>query len=59
MIVHCVIPHIRNILGSDYDIRFAHMNLLGHWVKLLCFFLTEHHAVKAYWGSGGIPALIL
>jgi hypothetical protein len=29
-------------------------------VKLsLCFFLTEHHAMKAYWGSGGIASLVL
>jgi len=25
----------------------------------LCFFLTDHHAMKAYWGSGGIAPLIL
>jgi len=25
----------------------------------LCFFLTEHHAMKAYWGSGGIAPRIL
>jgi hypothetical protein len=25
----------------------------------LCFFLTEHHAVKAYWGCGVIVPLIL
>jgi len=23
------------------------------------FFLTEHHVMKAYWGSGGIVPLIL
>jgi hypothetical protein len=23
------------------------------------FFLTEHHAMKAYWGSGGIAPIIL
>jgi hypothetical protein len=29
-------------------------------VKLsLCFFLTKHHAMKAYWGSGGIAPRIL
>jgi hypothetical protein len=29
-------------------------------VKLsLCFFLTEHHAMKAYWGSGGMTPRIL
>jgi hypothetical protein len=25
----------------------------------LCLFLTDHHAMKAYWGSGGIAPLIL
>jgi len=25
----------------------------------LCFSLTEHHAMKASWGSGGIAPLIL
>jgi hypothetical protein len=25
----------------------------------LCFLLTEHHAMKAYWGSGGISPRIL
>jgi hypothetical protein len=30
----------------------------GKKVKLfVCFFLTEHHAMKAYWGSGGIAPL--
>jgi hypothetical protein len=24
----------------------------------LCFFLTEHHAMKAYWGCGSIAPLI-
>jgi hypothetical protein len=29
-------------------------------VKLsLCFFFTEHHAMKAYWGSGGIAPPII
>jgi len=29
-------------------------------VKLsLCCALAEHHAMKAYWGNGGIAALIL
>jgi hypothetical protein len=29
-------------------------------IKLsLCFFLTEHHAMKAYWGSGDMAPLIL
>jgi len=23
------------------------------------FFLTEHHAMKAYWGSGGITPFLL
>jgi hypothetical protein len=28
-------------------------------VKLFLWFLTEHHALKAYWGSGGIAPCIL
>jgi hypothetical protein len=28
-------------------------------VKSLCFVLTEHHAIKAYWGSGGIAPRIV
>jgi hypothetical protein len=28
-------------------------------VKLSLCFLTKHHAMKAYWWSGGIPPLIL
>jgi hypothetical protein len=27
--------------------------------KVVPVFLTEHHAMKAYWGSGGIAPLIL
>jgi len=33
-----------------------------HGVKvksLLCSSLTKHHAMKAYWGSGGIAPLSL
>jgi hypothetical protein len=30
----------------------------GEFVLVL-FLLTEHHAMKAYWGSGGIAPLIL
>jgi hypothetical protein len=34
--------------------------LLKLKVKLsLCFFITEHHAMEAYWGSGGISPCIL
>jgi hypothetical protein len=28
-------------------------------VKLSLCFLTEHHAMKAYWGNGGIVPLII
>jgi hypothetical protein len=28
-------------------------------VKLSLCFLTEHHTIKAYWGSGGIAPRIL
>jgi hypothetical protein len=29
------------------------------FMSVLCLFLTEHHVIKAYWGSGGIATLIL
>jgi len=35
---------------------------VSYYIKVkfsLCFFLTEHHAMMAYWGSGGIAPLIL
>jgi hypothetical protein len=28
-------------------------------VKVVSVLLTEHHAIKAYWGSGGIAPIIL
>jgi hypothetical protein len=31
----------------------------GKVVTVLLFSLTEHHVMKAYWGSGGIAPLIL
>jgi hypothetical protein len=38
--------------------------ILNKYIKVkvrlsLCFSLTEHHAIKAYWGSGGVPPRIL
>jgi hypothetical protein len=30
-----------------------------HELKSLCFFLTDHHAIKAYWRSGVIGPWIL
>jgi hypothetical protein len=40
------------------------MIMLIHWVKgkdkvVPVLFLTGHHAMKVYWGSGGIAPLIL
>jgi hypothetical protein len=36
------------------------LDLIMVKVKLsLCFYITEHHAMKAYWGSGGIAPRIL
>jgi len=43
-------------------LRQLRRNLVLRLVKLklfLCFSLTEHHAMKAYWGSGGIAPRIL
>jgi hypothetical protein len=31
----------------------------GKRAKLYLWFLTEHHAMKAYWGSGGIAPRII
>jgi hypothetical protein len=42
------------------DVLINYVRALHHVkVKLsLCNFLTEYHAMKAYWGSGGIAPLI-
>jgi hypothetical protein len=37
----------------------AVMNCKGKGKVVPVLFLTEHHAMKAYWGSGGIAPLIL
>jgi hypothetical protein len=34
------------------------IKIKGEVVPVL-FFLTEHHAMKAYWGSGGMAPLVL
>jgi hypothetical protein len=43
--------------------RLLSTGTLGfHEVKVklpLCFSLTEHHAMKAYWGCGGIASRII
>jgi hypothetical protein len=49
-------PNRRGQLGNiDIDVR---VKVKGKIVPVL-FFLKEHHAMKAYWGSGGIAPLIL
>jgi hypothetical protein len=41
-------------------LRFASLKQIKVKVKLyLCFFLTEHHVMQAYWRSGGIAPRIL
>jgi hypothetical protein len=52
------------VLGKD-EIRLSYLTSICNYteqvkVKLsLCFFLTEHHAMKMYWGSGCIAPHIL
>jgi hypothetical protein len=57
--------------GSDRNFSLCHCiqtstgTYLASYTKVkgkiatVLFFLTEHHAMKAYWGSGGIDPLIL
>jgi len=45
-----------SVLRSDVFLN----NVCEVKVKLsLCLFLTEHQAMKAYWGSGDIAPLVL
>jgi hypothetical protein len=34
-------------------------SVIMSWISYVAYFLTEHHSLKAYWGSGGIPPRIL
>jgi hypothetical protein len=47
----------RSCLTTDMLTFFRVTGKEGKAVPVL--FLTEHHATKAYWGSGGIAPLIL
>jgi hypothetical protein len=60
----CTLRYNNNINGFVVyciKITICKLALKGHLkvkVKLsLCFFFTEHHAMKAYWGSEGIAPL--
>jgi hypothetical protein len=48
------ISHCRKI----YNCVSKHVTHKGKG-KVVPVLLTEHHAIKAYWGSGGIAPLIL
>jgi hypothetical protein len=37
----------------------GHLQMLTEYDMVTKVPLTEHHAMKAYWGSGGIALLIL
>jgi len=57
--------HFRNS-GSDVACSAKYVtvqNFIGKKVKVegkvVSVLLTEHHAMKAYWGSGGIAPCIL
>jgi hypothetical protein len=49
------------IIGEIYHLWGGEVNgCRGKKIKLsVCYFLTDHHATKAYWGSGGIDPCVL
>jgi hypothetical protein len=50
--IHSVNPAPTFLLYySDFSVSLTN--------DVVCLFFTEHHAMKAYWGSGGIAPLIL
>jgi hypothetical protein len=62
--IFSLLPYVRFFYNVD-EIISCMMRCVGKVrvkvkVKLfLCFTLTEHHAMKAYWGSGGTAPLII
>jgi hypothetical protein len=53
-------PHPSEPLPSYLLSRFyAACNVIVKVKLSLCFFLTKHHALKAYWGSGSIAPRII
>jgi hypothetical protein len=68
--IHCASLFLTWLTNSadttvQYTVKFPYGQVNVHGilkvkVKLsVCFFLTGHHAMKAYWGSGGIVIRIL
>jgi hypothetical protein len=58
--------YLGTTLTNQNDIRDKLKSRYSSWnrlrkvkVKLSLCFLTKHHAMKAYWGIGGIAPLIL
>jgi hypothetical protein len=54
--VYCIHPYPLSLCSSC---RYNSMRLKVKVNLSLCFFLTDHHAIKAYWRSGGIAPRIL
>jgi hypothetical protein len=52
-------PPIIQPVAQRYTIDIQPGTLKGKGKVVPVLFLTEHHAMKAYWGSGGIAPLIL
>jgi hypothetical protein len=51
---------IRNLNATFESNRNLNDNEIRVKIKrFLCFFITEHHAMKVYWGSGSIAPSIL
>jgi hypothetical protein len=55
--VHVLTPYFRFNIILPSTARTVEKNNEGKVVAVLL--LPEHHAMKAYWGSGGIAPLIL
>jgi hypothetical protein len=59
-VLNCSLPIMKSLLFHfhlSYSLIKSKSKCKGKIVPVLL--LTEHHAMKAYWGSGGIDPLIL
>jgi hypothetical protein len=49
----------KNCIVRTFTIFYSSSNITEVSKVVPGLFLTEHHAMEAYWGSGAIPPLIL
>jgi hypothetical protein len=62
MVNTCQKPVLNRLFCLWKPLDFNNSNRIRQKIKKGKFvpvLLTEHHAVKAYWGSGGIASLVL